>query len=137
MCFFDKFKKTNEQTNNYKLFSDWMDSILQKELPNGITAFNFNIYEGANGTYDMQLIGSDEFDENDQDWACTDFYSSGEDICYIKRVKEIKQWEQGLSYISKFIKRYLTDGKNADILKSVSAIGVGFVDGDIEIIYRS
>lgn len=137
MGIFDKFKRTDEQSSNFMHFSYWLDNVLQQQLPEGIIAFNFNIYEGSKGTYDIQLIGSEEFDDNDQDWACTDFYSSGENICCIKRVKEIEQWEQGLNYILELTRRYLSEGKNADILKSASAIGVGFVDGDIEIIYRS
>ncbi|WP_371371933.1 hypothetical protein [Sporomusa aerivorans] len=123
--------------HDFAIVSKWLDKILSQELPKGIVAFNFNIYEGSNGTYDVQLIGSDEFDENDEDWACSDYYSSGEDICYIKRIKEIEQWEQGLSFITKLVEQYLIEGRNADSLKSACVIGIGFVDGDIGIIYRS
>lgn len=49
--------------------------------------------EGSDDTYDIQLIGSDEFNENDSDWACTDYFSSEGDICYIKRTEDIQQWE--------------------------------------------
>ena len=134
MGLLDRFKKGN--IDNYELFSNWLDNIFEQKLPDGIIAFNFNLYEGSKGTYDIQLIGSDEFDENDQEWACTDFYTTGENICYIKRTKEINQWEQGLSYITKLAERYLSEGRNAGIFKSVSAIGIGFVDGEIEIIYH-
>ena len=123
--------------NDFSIVSKWLDKILSQELPKGIIAFNFNIYEGSNGTYDVQLTGSDEFDENDEDWACSDYYTSGEDICYIKRTKEIEQWEQGLSFITKLVEQYLIEGRNADILRSACAIGIGFVDGDIDIIYRA
>ena len=83
------------------------------------------------------MIGSDEFDENDGDWACTDYFTTGEDICYIKRAKDIKDWEKGLNYITKLVEKYLDEGKNAHILKDSSAVGIGFVDGDIDIIYRA
>ncbi len=121
--------------SDFLIFSNWLNKVLEQDLPKGIIAFNFNIYEGSEGTYDIQLIGADEFDENDQDWACTDYYTTGEDICYIKRTERIEEWEQGLIYIKKLVERYLSEGKNAEILISVSAIGIGFVDGDIEIIY--
>jgi hypothetical protein len=111
--------------------------VLDQELPKGIIVFNFNLYEVSDRTYDIQLIGSDEFDENDGDWACSDYYTSGEDSCYIKRTKEIEQWEQALSFITKLAEQYLIEGRNANILKSASAIEIGFVDGDIEIIYRA
>jgi hypothetical protein len=123
--------------DNFKLFSNWLNHILEQEFPNGIKAFNFNLYEGGENTYDIQLIGSDEFDGDAPDWACTEYFTSGEDICYIKRTDEIEHWEQGLSYITKLVERYLQEGDYANILKNVTAIGIGFVDGDIEILYRS
>lgn len=126
----------NEQDNNFKLFCDWLDHVLEQNLPKNIKAFNFNLYEGE-GTYDIQLIGSDEFDEDDTDWACTDYFTTGEDICYIQRTKDIKDWEKGLNYITGLAKRYLDKEKNAYILKNANAVGIGFVDGDIDIIYCS
>ncbi|WP_265443154.1 hypothetical protein [Acetivibrio straminisolvens] len=123
--------------NDYMLFFDWLDRILSQELPKGIKAFNFNLYEGAEGTYDIQLIGSDEFDEDDSDWACTDFFTTGEDICFIKRSKNIEYWEDGLKYITEIVMRYLDEGIYAHILKGADAVGIGFVDGDIDIIYCS
>jgi hypothetical protein len=137
MGLFNKIINKSGQMDSFNLVSDWLDKILEQELPKGIIAFNFNLYEGERGTYDIQLIGSDEFDENDGDWSCTDFFTTGEDICYIKRTKDIKEWEKGLSYITELVQRYLKEGKNAAILKSVTAIGIGFVDGDIDIIYRA
>ncbi|BFT72503.1 hypothetical protein [Paenibacillus sp. P36] len=105
--------------------------------PKGIKAFNFNLYEGSEDTYDIQLIGSDEFNEDDSDWACTDYFTSEEDICYIKRTESIQYWDQGLNYITLLVERYLKEGEYANILKSASAIGIGFVDGDIDILFRA
>src|SRR5690554_79776 len=96
--------------DDYKVFSDWLDKVLEQELPKGIVAFNFNLYEGTEGTYDIQLIGSNEFDENDEDWACTDYFTTGEDICFIKRTKDIKDWKKGLDYITKLVRQYLNEG---------------------------
>lgn len=123
--------------DNLKLFSNWLNQVLEQDIPKGIKASNFNLYEGEEETYDIQLIGSDEFDEDDSDWACTDYFTSGEDICYIKRTEEIEDWEQGLNYIMMLVKRYLEEGEKANILKRANAIGIGFVDGDIDILYRS
>ncbi|CAM3502123.1 hypothetical protein EDM52_22030 [Brevibacillus invocatus] len=122
---------------NYKLFSNWLNHILEQEIPKGIKAFNFNLYEGSGETYDIHLIGSDEFDEDDSDWACTDYFSSEEDIFSIKRSGDIQHWEQGLNYITMLVERYLKEGEFANILKSASAIGIGFVDGDIDILFRA
>ncbi|QGQ96584.1 hypothetical protein EHS13_17740 [Paenibacillus psychroresistens] len=101
----------------------------------GINAFNFTLYEGSDDTYDIQLIGSDEFDENDSDWACTDYLNLEENICSIKRTEDIQEWEQGLKYITMLVERYLKEGEYVNVLKSASAIGIGFVDGDIDILF--
>ena len=137
MGILDRLSNKNIEIDNYKLFSNWLDKVLEQELPKEIVAFNFNLYEGSGGTYDIQLIGTDEFNENDEDWVCTDYFTTGENICYIRRTKDIANWGEGLIYITKLAEQYLNKGKNSNILKSVSAIGIGFVDGDIEIIYRA
>ena len=137
MGLFSKQKNKAGQDDNYKLLTIWLDNILQKELPEGIAAFNINLYEGSDATYDLQLIGSDKFDDDVGDWACTEYFSSGEDICYIKRTKDIQGWEKGLDYITKLVEQYLNEGRNAHILKNANAVGIGFVDGDIDIIYHA
>ena len=123
--------------DNFTLFSKWLNQVLEKDIPNGIKAFNFNLYEGSEDTYDVELIGSDEFDENDPDWACSNYFTSGENFLYLKRTPEIQHWEDGLNYITLLIKRYLEEGENVNILKSGSAIGIGFVDGDIDSIFQT
>lgn len=50
---------------------------------------------------------------------------------------QMEQWEQALSFIKKLVDQYLIGGRYADILKRALAIGIGFVDGDIEIIYHA
>jgi len=124
------------QPDNYMLFSNWFDEIMKQEWPIGIVAYNFNLYEGLNGTYDIQLVGTDEYDENDEDWTCTDCFTTGENVYYINRTKDIANWDAGLLYIKKLVKQYLVDGAYPQTLKKATAIGVGFVDGDIDIIHR-
>ena len=130
MGVFNLLKHNDGESSDYSLFSNWLDRILSGKLPKGIKAFNFNLYEGSEGTYDIQLIGSDEFDEDDSDWACTYFFSAGEDLCFIKRTEKIEHWEEGLKYISKMVKQYVENGTNAHVLKNVDAVGIGFVDGE-------
>ena len=87
--------------------------------------------------YGVQLIASDEFNEEDDDWACSEIYSSEEDIFYIDHSDEKDaDRNRGLDFICGLVKQYLDNGTYADKLKSVKGIGVGFVDVDIEIVYR-
>lgn len=116
-------------------FSKWLGGNLE-QLPPDVVAVNFNLYEGSNDTYDIQLIGTDTFDEEDEDWACGEIFTTGEDVFSIPRTDEIADWEDGLSYITKMIENYLENGKYANVLKGLQAIGIGFVDGDMEILYQ-
>lgn len=119
----------------YEDFSKWLDNNL-KQLPSDVVAVNFNLYEGLNQTYDIQLIGSDKFDEEDDDWACEEIFSTGEDLFCIPITETIEHWLDGLSFIRKMIENYLKNGKYANVLKQLQAVGVGFVDGDIELLYK-
>lgn len=122
----------------YEDFAKWLDKILEQEIPDGVIAFHFNLYEGSENTYDVQIIGASQFDEEDPDWPCYhDLFSSGENIFYIDRISEIAKWEQGLTLAVALVKDYLKQGKYAKKFLSSQAIGVGFVDGDTELIYRA
>jgi hypothetical protein len=137
MALFKIGKKFNDQISNknFEIFSEWLNKILDIGLPDSIIALNFNLYEGAEQTYDIQLIGSDEFDENDSDWACNEIFTTGENLCYISRTNDIANWENGFVAIKEIINEYLTKGKYANYLKNFKAIGAGFVDGDLEILH--
>ena len=116
---------------DYNIFKDWIDKQFKKGIPENSVAANFNIYEGSDKTYHIQIITAVEFDENDSDWACDPAFSSGEDICVIPRTDTIDGWREGLEYIANLIIQYLDEGQNKDWLCSLTAVGVGFVDGDL------
>ena len=45
------------------------------------------------------------------------------------------EWDEALNYMVSQLKQYLSNGKYAELLKSKTGVGVGFVDGDLEILY--
>lgn len=116
----------------YEDFSKWLNSNLE-QLPSDIVAVNFS----SNQTYDIQLIGTDTFDEEDEDWACEEIFTTGEDIFLMPRTDDIEDWEDGLDFITKIVRKYLEDGKYANMLKGLQAVGIGFVDGEIEILHQA
>jgi len=117
-------------------FFAWLDSNIE-QLPTEVVAVNFNLYEGVNQTYDIQLIGTDIFDEADYDWACEEIFTTGENVFRITRTNDIEDWKDGLSFIIEMINKYFENGIHANVLKQLRAVGVGFVDGDIEILHQS
>ena len=120
----------------YNKVSEWIDGVLSDGVTDEAVAFCFNLYENEDYYWSMELIGAGRFDPDDQDWACdevTDF-NSRESLFTFQAECE---WDEALQTMIDILKKYLNDGKYADLLKSREGVGVGFVDGDIEIIYIS
>ncbi|MBQ8297541.1 MAG: hypothetical protein IJX77_07160 [Ruminococcus sp.] len=123
----------------YIEFSKWLDKLLgENKMPENTAAFCFNLYEEEDENYGIQLIASDEFDENDGgDWACSEIWSSEEDIFYIDHSDEKDaDAERGLEFISGLIRSYLENGKYRSILLGAKAVAAGFIDGDISILNK-
>ncbi|MDR2137687.1 MAG: hypothetical protein LBO68_05290, partial [Synergistaceae bacterium] len=123
-------------------FSKWLDLILEENNFNGVVAFNFNLYEGIDDEgidgYHIQLIGSDKFDIDDSDWACPDeIFTTGENIFVIASKHTEEEWYEVLDFCIKMIIEYLENGIHKDKLLEKTAIGVGFVDGDLYIVYNN
>jgi hypothetical protein len=116
--------------------SNWIDSVLSKNDFSNIRAINFNIYEG-HGTFHLQIIGSIITPDEDDEWYCRDDFTTGENVLIIKRKVTGEKWEDGLEYFTNQVKQYIEKGKYKKILKTTKVVGIGFVDGDDEIIYES
>ena len=113
-------------------FKIWVEKYLV-DLPEDTVAINFNLYEGEDA-YSIQLIATDEFDEEDEDWACEEIFSTEDDLFVVPMTEDIESWEDALVYIKGMIEKYLKISNCKDILENLQGIGVGFVDGDIELL---
>lgn len=121
-------------TTEFITFSHWLDSILSNCPPDEIVAFNFNLYECMeDGQFDIQLIGSAYYSDTNTDWACGTVFSSGENVFPI----ESEDWEKCLEKCEKLISEYIQHGEYAQILMYKKAVTVGFVDGDLNVVYKS
>lgn len=122
----------------YLEFEKWLDNLLENnEMPEDAIAFCFNFYDEEDESYGIQLIASDEFDAEDGgEWACSEVWSSEEDIFYIDHSDEQDaDYERGLEFMGGLIEEYLENGKYKDILLDAKAVAMGFVDGDLELVY--
>lgn len=119
----------------YEQFEKWLDKYLLKGFPDDVIAANFNIYEDSDDYWSLEIVGTQSFDEEDQDWAFDEITDLGsrEDLFSWEADEE---WEVVLENVIEIIKEYLEKGKYANTLKRLTAVGTGFVDGDIEIVYR-
>ena len=118
----------------YIEFNSWADRVLTKHTSSSVVAYNFNLYEHAN-EFAIQLVGARSFDVTGEDWPCDEIFSSGEDLFYLPRSIVGDRWENGLEAAKSLVKNYLQHGTQAVLLKSSQGVGVGFVDGDIELAY--
>lgn len=118
----------------YTKIENWLDGVLTQEIPEEVAAFNFNLYEDKRCSWAIELVDTGSFDEEDEDWACDEVEDFGTRENPLTWRKDA-EWEEVLEEIASVLKQYLNTGMYAEVLKAGEGIGVGFVDGDIEILY--
>ncbi|MBQ6465352.1 MAG: hypothetical protein IJJ43_03700 [Oscillospiraceae bacterium] len=116
-------------TKDYLDFAEWLDIVLAPELPEGIAAFCFNLYEDAEDAhlFAFQLIGAPGYDPLLPDWACEELYSTGEYL-FLRRSLT---WESCLEEGAALVRSYLELGLYRAKLLAAKAVAIGFVDGDL------
>lgn len=118
----------------YDKVAAWLDDVLKQDISDEVEAFCFNLYDDGDNNWSMELVGTERFDENDADWPCdevTDFGTREGLIAWNKASK----WDVVFEEMSAILKQYLESGAYAGVLKSKAGIGIGFVDGDVEILF--
>lgn len=127
-------KRLNEEANSQeKEFFNWLDEILSEELPDNIKAINFNLYENTDNKWSVELIGASTFDENNSDWACYEVYTTRENPYVLVKESDLKAIN---NLFASYLNKYLVSGKYSDVLKKYNGVGIGFVDGDLSIVYK-
>ena len=110
-------------------FDKWLDDVLESDLPPEIVAVNFNLYDDGDGQWSIEFVGADSFDEEDSDWACDEVFTTRDDpFCWESEAS----WEEIQEEAADAIKAYLDEGAHAEQLKQYEAVGVGFVDGELD-----
>lgn len=117
----------------YTDFEKWLNRVLEENIPFEGVALCFNLYEESDKNWSMQLISASYFDEKNSDWACEEVFSTGEDLF---SWRQDTGWKEILDISYDLIRKYLNVGKYSEELKKYQAVAVGFVDGDLEIIYK-
>ena len=115
-------------------FSSWVDRILLQYAGMEVAAYNFNLYEHED-EFAIQLIGAKRFDPTDDDWPCDEAFTSGEDLFALPHSIVSSDYRKGLRYAKALVKEYLETGNQAPRLKVSQAVGIGFVSGDLHLLY--
>ncbi|MBQ8961706.1 MAG: hypothetical protein IJ071_10925 [Ruminococcus sp.] len=129
----------------YEHFAAWLDALLENnDMPKETKAFNFNIYEDRSAEtgeplFTLQLIAAGAFDPEDRDgeWACEEVWSSEEDLFALDFSDEENADEKRVMEVyTELCSEYLEKGTYRSALLSAEGIGIGFVDGDLELLTK-
>ncbi|MDE6470343.1 MAG: hypothetical protein K2L19_04915 [Eubacterium sp.] len=129
MSLFNKLKKTTKDS----AFDIWLNNILANPLSADIKAICFNLYDDGDNKWSIEFVGTSYFDENNTDWACNEVFTTRDNPFVL--IREYS-WKDAENLFTEMVSKYLKDGKYANKLKAYTAIGIGFVDGDLNIIYK-
>lgn len=129
-----KKAEINSGEFSHAKFTAWLNEILKNPLPENAKGINFNLYEEEQeNTFGLQFVATSSFDLNDDDWACDEVFSSNENMYYFTNENG---WEQTLKEVENNVKTYLEKEEYSSVLKKYDGIGLGFVDGDLIIVYK-
>ena len=105
-------------------FIEWAENALQDAELSNVVALNFNLYEDQDSFWAVEIVGTSSFDENfvTRDNPFTWEEETDSDAI----LKEVTEWIGDL----------LDGTVLMEMLDRLQGIGVGFVDGDIEIVYK-
>jgi len=120
-------------------FDSWLASVLESEIPNTVVAFSFNLIEltSADAKYGIELIGADEFNANDSDWACSESWVANPRRINIPRAFAGEGWQRCLRDVRLLLMNALSKSSvSATKLKQATAVAIGFVDGDLDLVWQ-
>ncbi|HEV2800713.1 MAG TPA: hypothetical protein VGW12_09460 [Pyrinomonadaceae bacterium] len=118
----------------YEDFVGWLERVgKSRPKPRGIAAYNFGIFESESG-YIVYLVGSGEYDPEDDDWACNEDYVPREKYFELPRsFTGRKQWPGVQREVARLVKQFINSPEfKRSLLARASAITVGFDDGELQ-----
>jgi hypothetical protein len=121
-------------------FASWLAAALSSRIGDHVKALAFNLYEPAfipGVKFGIELIGASFFDEDDLDWPCEEAWEPEIRGIDIPESFSGSDWESCLPNMKTLVINHLEkDNAIAPTLKAVEGVGIGFVDGDLEILWK-
>ena len=115
-------------------FFAWVDAVLARPIPTETVAFHFNLYEGTDSVH-VQLTGTDSFEGGEEYWPGRETFTTGEDIFEVPFESAGAEWPQWLESLKILVRAYIDSGKRSSVLRSSQGVGIGFVDGDMYVLW--
>jgi len=118
----------------YDDFVDWLERVgKSRPKPQGIAAYNFGIFESESG-YVVYLVGSKEYDPEDDDWACNEDYLPREKYFGLpKSFTGRRRWPGVQREVARLVSQFIkSPAFEKSLLARASAITVGFDDSELQ-----
>jgi len=90
-------------------------------------------------TYTLKLKGCSTYSEDNTDWTNTECaFGQLKKVTDLEVKKKVagETPEQAVSYFANMIKEYIANGTNKQAFLVKSAVAVGFVGGNVQIVYK-
>ncbi|MCF7751578.1 hypothetical protein KQ945_12540 [Bacillus subtilis subsp. subtilis] len=118
----------------------WLDHALQAPLPREVVGLSFNLSEGAASDacgFCIELVGTDRFDAQDPDWPCDEVWEPPVRDIELPYTLTGQTWQSCLQQLRAQLQTVLDTPPFGPRLKQqVHGIGLGFVDGDLELLWQ-
>jgi hypothetical protein len=110
---------------------EWLSVIANEgKVPTQCKAVYVGLFESVDGRYMLSFLGSVDFDEEDDDWACEeddDYYPQNRYLD--SEVSTKTNWEEFQETVLGILKSIRNEKGN--VLSDVKHVGVGFDSGDL------
>jgi hypothetical protein len=120
-------------------FQQWLSSCLLQPVPSSVKAFSFNLFEYPETPeckFGVELVGAGSFDATDEDWACDEIWEPTVRSIAIPKAFSGANWEDCLAKVELLVIAYLKEAREARVLKNGLGVGVGFVDGNLNVVWQ-
>lgn len=119
-------------------FKAWLTSSTSAGVPASVRAFSFNLYElqKDGSAFGVELIGSSDFDTEGSDWACDEVWAATPRMLAIPVAFSSHSWEACLEAMKRMVIAAVDENNTCKVLKTREGIAVGFVDGDLELVWQ-
>lgn len=113
-------------------FDVWLEKVLSSPIPESVVAYSFNLAE----PWCIEVVGCDRYDADDPDWACDEVFRANVDALALSEQVFGDDWGTVLQRSIDMVSQFLDgDTHGSRILKTSSAVVIGFVDGDSHLLW--
>lgn len=119
-------------------FNAWLRRSTNLPIPASVRAFSFHLYELRSEIrpFGIVLIGASDFDIEDCDWACDEVWAATPRMLEIPLAFSSHSWKACLAAVRRLVAEAVDDNIAGEVLKSREGVAVGFVDGDLHMVWH-